>query len=164
MNTTTKTKAELEATTPEDFLEMMFDDIADLEGFVPKPTGMYGFVVTECNIEKLGAEEKLAIQMVTEITEVIELNDEATAEEVGELPAKYTESFFLTGQKIGGRAFATLTRQLAAEQDWKSVSDAIGGIVGFAGQGIIVKRSWKDKDTGDTRFGNQIDAKTVVWL
>lgn len=160
---TVKTKDELEAMIGEEFLELAYGDVADLEGFVPKPSGMYGFTVTGCSLEKLGAEEKLAIQLELSVTEVVELLDEADAEEVGELPAKYTESFFLTGAKIGGRAFVTMTRQLAEEQEWASLSEAVAGIVGFSGQGMIIKRQWKDKTTDEIKHGNQIDGKTVTW-
>lgn len=160
----TKTKEELENLGAEEFLNLQFDEIADLEGYAPKPTGMYGFNVLDCEIEEVGAEKKVVIKLVMDLTEVVELSADADPDEVGELPAKYTESFFLSGQKIGGRAFVTMTRQLAQEQNWSGVAEAVSGIVGFSGTGMIIKRSWKDKDTGDVKYGNQIDAKTVTWL
>lgn len=157
------TNEQLEAMDVDSFLNASMDSIADLEGFKLKPTGLYSFVVKNADVTEMGMENKPVIAVELELTSCLELVNEAESEEVGELPCKYTENYFLTGKMIGGKAFATFTRELAQANGWATIAEVVTGMQGFSGSALIQKRKWKDKETGELKEGNQLDVTTASW-
>lgn len=160
----TLTAETLESLSPEELLSLDISQIADVEGFVLKPAGMYGWEVTAISLEEVGAENKKAIKVEYNLLECIELNDESEADTVGELPCKYNEFYFLEGGKgFGTRMFATIFRPVARDAGVTMLSDIMEAALGAHGGGFIKVRNYKDKKTGEMKESNQIDATTVTW-
>jgi hypothetical protein len=154
----------LESLSADELLSLDIGQIGDVEAFKIKPSGMYGWEVTAISIDEVGNENKKAIKVEYNLLEVIELEDEADAEDVGEMPCKYTENYFLEGGKgFGTRMFATIFRQLAQEAGVTMLSDIMEAGVGATGGGFIKAGTYKCKKTGEIKPTNQIDATTVVW-
>ncbi|MBM84459.1 MAG: hypothetical protein CMM47_00540 [Rhodospirillaceae bacterium] len=160
-----KTQEELELLTTDEALSLGYDEVDDLASFAPLPTAMFTFAVKSCGLETVGSEDIDAVVMELTLTELVELDTdtEENRKAVGDMPKDYKESMIVGEKKMGLKAFATMTRELAAAQGWTTLAEAMENIVGFTGTGIIKHTKWKNKDTGEIREGNRIDAKSVLW-
>lgn len=168
-DTTVRTTDELNAMTVDEMLEMGIDEVADLEGYRPYPSGLYSFSVKAAGIENVGQEEKPTIQVECELTACDELGSEADADQLPEeWPAKYKENFFLdTDKRIGLRGFITLTRPIAVENGWTTVTQILEGMVGFSGKCLIKKGGYykkkEDGSKGEYMDTNNFDVSTILW-
>lgn len=158
------TSDQLEEMNAEALLELDLDSIAELEDFKVFPKGLVNFELKELDIKSIGADDKKAIVVKVQVDGYEEYADENDANDVGELPRCYNETFFLEGGKgMGVRAFKTMFGELAKEQGWNTVTDIITGAVGMKGSGLLTINKWTDKATDEKREANRMDAKTIVF-
>ena len=146
----------------DELLELDIDQIAQVVPFTPKPTGVYGFNVGSCGVVEAG--EGHAIEVEYQLNEVVELLDdnEANRELVGELPAKYTEKYFIGGESdFGLKTFRTVFNGLVAEGETVVIRELMERCVGVQGEGLLKLRKWKDKNTGEMKEGNSWEATAV---
>lgn len=150
--------------SPEDLLQLDVGQIKDVEAYVPLPSGLYGFQVKEVEMTEVGAENKPAIKVTFDVNEVIELEDDSQAEEVGELPTKYTEMYLLQSKNsMGLRMFATTFRPVSVEAGASNLAETMDAIIGAVGQGFIKRRSYRPNGSDDKVVTNNLDATTVTW-
>jgi len=154
-------KSSIVGLSVDELLELSVDQLAEVQPFVPKPTGMYAFTVTSCGVEEVGDANAIVVEY--QINECIELEDEEKRDTVGEMPAKYTEKYFIGGKsEFGLITYRTIFGGLVGEGEEVKIRDLMEMCVGATGEAILKHRKWKHKETKEDQEGNQWDALSVV--
>jgi hypothetical protein len=161
MSQVTLTKEMLKGLSVDELLDLSVDQLATVQPFQPRPTGIYRFEVLSCGVEEVG--EGNAIVVKYKLHECIELEKEEEAELVGELPAEYTESYFIAGDSdFGIRTFRTIFAGVIGEGEDVSVREQMARSVGVTGEGLLKHRKWKNKETKEMKEGNQWEPTSIV--
>ena len=144
----------------DELLDLSVDQIAEVTPFTPKPTGIYVFEVKACGVVEVG--ESNAIEVEYNIIEMVQLEDESLAESVGELPAKYTEKYFIGGDsEFGLMTFRTVFGGLVGEGETVAIRELMERCIGATGEGLLKHRKWVNKTTKEKQEGNQWEATSI---
>lgn len=157
----TLTKEEIAGLSVDDLLDVSADQLSEVTAYVPKPTAVYNFAVKSVDLDEAG--DGHAIAVVYNLTDCVELNDEAEADLVGELPAEYKELYFIGGESdFGIRTFRTIFAGVVPDGTSMSIREMMEAAVGVTGQGLLKHNKWKSKETGEIKEGNKWEATTVA--
>lgn len=154
------TKDQLNQMSVEDLLNVDISSIKEIEGYKPVPTAQYRLMINACGLDVIGKDDKQIIAVEVTLLEGLEYEaaDEALPDDT--FPREYKETFFVDGKdKMGLAKFRTVFGPFAAANGLTTISAIMeklneGGITGTQ---IITHRSWKDKETGEMRSGNEFD-------
>lgn len=148
----------------EDMLNIDVNMVEAVSDFSPLPSGLYSISVESVGLEEVGAENKPVIAVEYQINGVVELNDDSEADQVGDLPRKHTENYFLQGGKTayGLRSFVTIFKPLAGDQA-ALVTDLMEMAIGATGEAVLERKTRKNKNTGELNTNTNINANAVMW-
>lgn len=148
----------LKAMDIDSLLDLSRDQVSDIQPFQLVPTGQYKFQVKSSDVEEVGNDGKRGIVVVLQLTECVELENEADAESLPDFPHDF-RSVHLPG--YGTEAFVTMFRDFAQENGLDTLREMVEGIPGATGELLIQHTNYKDKDTKETKETNRIDVNTV---
>ena len=140
----------------DDLLEMGIDQINDVLERVIWPTGQYQFLVTAADVIQATETAGAYINIKHELVAISELDKEDEADSAPEagnvLEIRYYPGYGIENFKT---TYGDLIETL---EGTPTVREMIEAIVGTSWEGLVEHRQRKDKETGETRHSNQINA------
>lgn len=158
-------KDQLNQMSVEDLLNVDISSIKEIEGYQPVPTAQYRLMINSCGLDTIGKDDVQVILVETTLLEGVEYENPEEVLEGDAFPRDFKETFFIAGKdKMGLAKFRTVFGAFAAANGLTTISAIMEKLNegGITGSQIINRRSWKDKETGVLRTGNEFDLSGFI--
>ena len=162
--TATLSRDDMKAMDIENLLEVSVSQIAEVKEFNLFPTGAYSLQCLSCDVAE-GTETNGAHIMTTfkvvEVQELENAEDAAEAPEEGEeFRARYYPGYGFENFKT---TFSDICESLPLGID-SSLREMMEAMPSTNWEGMIEKKTFKDKDTSEIKHNNKLATHTVVLL